>query len=153
MVGWPLFLWSLFRDVICLLLNEKRSRFSTPASVGCVRSPAGWAGHRRRSRVSCAATPLLVAEVWSIGPRPAQWHADRRACRPKVSKLASNDALREHVQDRLGGVIARPDGQLVPGPQVRWTGRRHGSRKDRRWAASWSPEQISNRLRVEFPHN
>ena len=83
----------------------------------------------------------------------AQWHSDRRASRPKVSKLASNDALREYVQDRLGGVIARPDGELVPGPQVRWVGRRHGPRKDRRWATSWSPEQISNRLRVDFPHN
>ena len=50
----------------------------------------------------------------------------------------------------LGGMIARPDGELVPGPQVRWTGRRHGPRKDRRWATSWSPEQISNRLRVDF---
>ena len=50
----------------------------------------------------------------------------------------------------LGGMIARPDGELVPGPQVRWTGRRHGPRKDRRWETSWSPEQISNRLRVDF---
>jgi len=30
-------------------------------------------------------------------------------------------------------------------------GRRHGRRVDRRWAKAWSPEQISNRLRVEFP--
>ena len=83
----------------------------------------------------------------------AQWHSDRRACRPKVAKLAANDELREYVQDRLGGVIARPDGELVPGPQVRWMGRRHGPRKDRRWATSWSPEQISRRLRVDFPDN
>ena len=83
----------------------------------------------------------------------AQWHAERRASRPKVSKLASNDPLRKYVQDRLGGMIVRPDGQLVPGPQVRWSGRRHGPRKDRRWATSWSPEQISNRLRIDFPHN
>ena len=83
----------------------------------------------------------------------AQWHSDRRASRPKVSKLASNDPLRKYVQDRLGGIIARPDGELVPGPQVRWSGRRHGPRKDRRWATSWSPEQISNRLRIDFPHN
>ena len=39
----------------------------------------------------------------------------------------------------------------VPGPAVRWIGRRHGRRKDRRWAKAWSPEQISNRLRVDFP--
>ena len=81
----------------------------------------------------------------------AQWHAERRASRPKVSKLAANDALRQYVQHRLGGMIARPDGELVPGPQVRWVGRRHGPRSDRRWATSWSPEQISNRLRIDFP--
>ncbi len=69
MAGWPHFLLSRFRDAICLLLSEKRSRFSTPATVGCVRSPASWVGHRRRSRVSCAATPQPVAEAWSIGPR------------------------------------------------------------------------------------
>ncbi len=45
----------------------------------------------------------------------AQWHAERRASRPKVSKLAANDALREYVQDRLAGVIVRPDGELVAG--------------------------------------
>jgi IS30 family transposase len=81
----------------------------------------------------------------------AQWHADRRARRPKQSKLAANDALREYVQDRLAGTITGPDGEPVPGPPVRWIGRRHGRRQDRRWAKSWSPEQISNRLRVDFP--
>ncbi len=80
----------------------------------------------------------------------AQWHAERRSSRPKVAKLAANDRLREYVQDRLSGTIARPDGQLVPGPDVRFVGRRHGHRADRRWAKAWSPEQISNRLRVDF---
>jgi IS30 family transposase len=81
----------------------------------------------------------------------AQWHADRRARRPKPAKLAANPRLREYVQDRLSGVIERPDGTRVSGPDVRWIGRRHGRRKDRRWGRSWSPEQISGRLRVEFP--
>ncbi len=81
----------------------------------------------------------------------AQWHAERRASRPKVSKLAANDALRHYVQDRLAGMIGRPNGEPVQGPDVRFIGRRHGRRQDRRWAKSWSPEQISNRLRVEFP--
>jgi len=81
----------------------------------------------------------------------AQWHAERRACRPKVAKLAANDSLRGYVQDRLAGMIARPDGEMVPGPRVTWSGRRHGPRADRRWATAWSPEQISNRLRVDFP--
>jgi IS30 family transposase len=83
----------------------------------------------------------------------AQWHADRRAKRPKASKLAANRELKRYVQDRLGGLITVPQGAAVPGPQVRWSGRRHGRRKDRRWAASWSPEQIANRLRVDFPHD
>jgi transposase, IS30 family len=81
----------------------------------------------------------------------AQWHADRRARRPKVAKLAANDTLRNYVQDRLAGVVATPDGTAVPGPEVRWIGRRHGRRKDRRWATAWSPEQIANRLRIDFP--
>ncbi len=81
----------------------------------------------------------------------AQWHAERRASRPKVSKLAANDTLREYVQERLAGAIARPDGEPVPGPDVRFIGRRHGRRQDRRWAKSWSPEQIANRLPLDFP--
>jgi IS30 family transposase len=81
----------------------------------------------------------------------AQWHADRRAKRPKVAKLATNEALRSYVQDRLAGLITRPDGTEVPGPTVRFIGRRHGRRQDRRWGKSWSPEQISHRLRVDFP--
>ena len=83
----------------------------------------------------------------------AQWHADRRAKRPKVAKLAVNEALREYVQERLAGMVAGPDGATIRGPHVPWHGRRHGRRKDRRWARSWSPEQISNRLRLDFPDN
>jgi IS30 family transposase len=83
----------------------------------------------------------------------AQWHADRRAKRPKVAKLAANDALRGYVQDRLAGLIELPDGTPVGGPAVRWIGRRHGRRQDRRWAKSWSPEQIANRLPLDFPHD
>jgi IS30 family transposase len=83
----------------------------------------------------------------------AQWHADGRARRPKVAKLAANDTLRNYVQDRLAGVIATPEGSAVPGPTVRWIGRRHGRRKPRRWAAAWSPEQIANRLRIDFPED
>jgi IS30 family transposase len=81
----------------------------------------------------------------------AQWHADRRSRRPKPAKLAVNPELRRYVQDRLSGAVKRPDGVAVDGPAVAWIGRRHGRRKDRRWARSWSPEQISNRLRLDFP--
>lgn len=81
----------------------------------------------------------------------AQWHADRSAQRPKPAKLTTNDALRSFVQDRLSGLITRADGSAVEGPRVVWKGRRHGPRQRRRWARAWSPEQISHRLRRDFP--
>ena len=39
-----------------------------------------------------------------------------RAIGPNLSKLAANDELRKYVQDRLGGQIARTDGEMVLGP-------------------------------------
>jgi IS30 family transposase len=82
----------------------------------------------------------------------AQWHADRRAKRPKTAKLVQNDRLREYVQDRLSGLISRPDGTVVPGPEVgEWKGRNKPRRKARRWGKCWSPEQISQRLKIDFP--
>jgi IS30 family transposase len=81
----------------------------------------------------------------------AQWHADLRAKRPKPAKLAVDDRLRSYVQDRLAGRVQRSDGGMVAGPDVAWIGRSRGRRRDRRWARSWSPEQISHRLRLDFP--
>jgi IS30 family transposase len=81
----------------------------------------------------------------------AQWHAERAARRPKSGKLAENAALRAYVDQRLAGIVVTPNGTLVPGPAVSWKGRRHGRRKDRRWANAWSPEQIARRLLVDFP--
>ena len=80
----------------------------------------------------------------------AQWHADRRALRPKTAKLAENMDLRRYVEDRLAGVVQRPDG-TVAGPTVRFKGKKMGRHQDRRWATAWSPEQISQRLVVDFP--
>src|SRR5207237_3101637 len=81
----------------------------------------------------------------------AQWHADRRARRPKRAKLATNEKLRRYVQERLAGTIASPEGAGVAGPTVAWIGRRHGRRQARRWASSWRPAQIANRLQLDFP--
>jgi transposase len=83
----------------------------------------------------------------------AQWHADLRARRPKVAKLARNAALRDHVQEGLAGLVTASDGMAIRGPAVPWVGRRHGRRKDWRWASAWSPEQISNRLHVDYPYD
>jgi transposase-like protein len=83
----------------------------------------------------------------------AQWHCERRARRPKPAKLASHDALRYYVQDRLSGAIVDVHGNPIAGPTVSWKRRRHGPRQDRRWTQAWSPEQIAQRLVVDFPHD
>ena len=82
----------------------------------------------------------------------AQWKAQQAAKRPKSAKLVSNDKLRRYVQERLAGQVRRADGTIVVGPKApAWKGLNKPHRQDRRWATAWSPEQISNRLKVEFP--
>ena len=83
----------------------------------------------------------------------AQWKAGRTAARPKAAKLAQNTRLRRYVQDRLSGAVVDACGIPIQGPQVRWKGRRHGRRADRRWGKCWSPQQISRRLPIDFPHD
>lgn len=83
----------------------------------------------------------------------AQWKAQQAARRPKVAKLVVNERLREYVQQRLDGTVRRADGTVVAGPDAAgWKGRKMKPRRaDRRWATAWSPEQISQRLKVDFP--
>ena len=81
----------------------------------------------------------------------AQWKADLVARRPKTAKLLANERLRDYVQERLAGQVRRPDGTLVAGPVAAWSGHNKPRRGDRRWATAWSPEQIANRLPLEFP--
>ena len=82
----------------------------------------------------------------------AQWKAELLAQRPKTAKLVANEWLREYVQERLSGQVRRPDGTPAPGPVTApWKGRNKPRRQNRRWASAWSPEQISNRLEIDFP--
>lgn len=82
----------------------------------------------------------------------AQWKADMAAKRPKVAKLVADPRLHVYVADRLSGKITRPDGTIVTGPEPpRFTGRGKPHWKDRAWSWAWSPEQISHRLRIDFP--
>jgi IS30 family transposase len=68
--------------------------------------------------------------------------------------MVSNERLRDYVQDRLAGVMRTPDGVVVPGPAApAWKGRNKPHRQDRPWRNAWSPEQISRRLPVDFPHD
>lgn len=96
------------------------------------RSPSTVSGELRRNAATRGGGLEYRAST-------AQWHADRRGRRPKPARLAVSAELRRYVQDRLFGTVERPDGGTVEGPDVRWIGRRHGRRKDRRWAKSWSP--------------
>jgi len=84
----------------------------------------------------------------------AQWKAELVAQRPKTAKLVDNDRLREYVQERLSGHVRRPDGTAVVGPAgAQRKGRGKPHRADREWVIAWSPEQISQRLKVEFPED
>ncbi|MET7552546.1 IS30 family transposase [Streptomyces sp. NPDC005479] len=84
----------------------------------------------------------------------AQWKAQQAAKRPKRAKLLGNDRLREYVQERLSGNVHRPDGTVVAGPRTPpWKGLNKPHRQDRRWATAWSPEQISHRLKADFPED
>jgi IS30 family transposase len=130
------------REEIALLRAQKHGVRDIARRVG--RSPSTVSRELRRNAATHSGRLEYRAST-------AQWHADRRGRRPKPAKLATSPELRRYVQDRLSGAVQRPDGCAVAGPEVRWIGRRHGRRKDRRWGKSWSPEQISNRLRLEFP--
>lgn len=82
----------------------------------------------------------------------AQWKADMAAKRPKTAKLVADPRLHAYVQERLSGQIKTPDGKVIRGPEPpRFTGINKPHRKHRGWSAAWSPEQISNRLKVDFP--
>jgi IS30 family transposase len=81
----------------------------------------------------------------------AQWKAELVARRPKTAKLVVDARLREYVQQRLSGEVRLPNGTPVMGPGAApWKGRNKPHRQDRRWVSAWSPQQISERLKLEF---
>ena len=82
----------------------------------------------------------------------AQWKAELVARRPKTAKLVANERLRAYVQERLSGQVLSPDRADALGPAAGpWKGRNKPHRGDRQWVSGWSPEQIANRLKLDFP--
>ena len=130
------------REDIALLKAQGHGVREIARRVG--RSPSTISRELRRN----ASTRTFRLEY---KPSLAQWHAERRARRPKEAKLAGNDRLRAYVQDRLEGAVVDADGQVIGPDGPKWTGRNKPHRGDRSWVQGWSPEQISNRLKIDFP--
>lgn len=81
----------------------------------------------------------------------AQWHAERRARRPKTAKLITNERLRHYVSDKLSGDIYTIGGERLGPEGPTWDGKNKPHRGDREWVTAWSPQQIAKRLPMEFP--
>lgn len=109
------------------------------------RSPATISRELQRNSATRSGRVVYRASV-------AQWKAESRARRPKTAKLVANPRLHAYVQDRLSGAVRAEDGSVVTGPVPReWKGRNKPRRQDRRWVTAWSPEQVANRLKLDFP--
>ena len=132
------------REELALLRAERLGVREIARRLG--RSPSTVSRELRRNAATRGGTLEYRATV-------AQWKAERAAKRPKTVKLAENERLRDYVQERLAGAVTDAEGRPIPGPNVPWKGRRHGRRADRRWGTCWSPEQISCRLRIDFPQD
>lgn len=60
----------------------------------------------------------------------AQWHAERRARRPKPAKLTLNPELRDYVNDKLSGRVLDNDGAEVGPAGPVWDGKNKPHRGD-----------------------
>jgi IS30 family transposase len=130
------------REEIALLKIPDHGVREIARQIG--RDPSTISRELRRNAATRAGKRVYRAGV-------AQWKAQQAAKRPKVAKLATNPRLRAYVESKLAGEVSDAEGRPIAGPNVPWAGRRHGRRQDRRWGVAWSPEQISNRLKVDFP--
>ncbi len=133
------------REEIALLKAQSASIREISRQLG--RAPSTISRELRRNAATRGGKLEYRASV-------AQWKAELVAQRPKTAKLLANEQLRDYVQERLAGQVCRPDGTPVQGPATApWKGRGKPHRQDRRWVSAWSPEQIANRLKVDFPHD
>ncbi|MCX4775415.1 IS30 family transposase [Streptomyces sp. NBC_01264] len=131
------------REEIALLKAQGKGVREIARDVG--RDPGTSSRELRRNAATRAGRRDYRASV-------AQWKADMAARRPKAAKLVANPRLHAYVQERLSGQISTPCGRAIAGPATgNWTGRNKPHRADRAWVQAWSPEQIANRIKLEFP--
>lgn len=131
------------REEIALLVAQGKGVRAIARHIG--RDPSTISRELRRNAATRSGKQVYRAGV-------AQWKAQEAAKRPKTAKLVGIDQLRGYVQDRLAGRVHRSDGTAVLGPTPpTWKGLNKPHRQDRRWATAWSPQQISHRLRIDFP--
>src|SRR4051794_23893305 len=137
--------------------REDRRRFWTAIAAGLASEDAAC-----RAGVSPAVGTRWFREAGGMPPaalapssKPLSGRYLSLAEREEIALCrAQGQGVRE-VARRLGrglaGVVATSGGAAVRGPVVPWKGRRQGHRKNRQWARAWSPEQIAQRLRLDFP--
>jgi IS30 family transposase len=131
------------REEIALLKAQDKGVRDIARAIG--RDPGTISRELRRNAATRSGKSEYRASV-------AQWKADMAAKRPKAAKLVVNLRLHQYVEQRLSGQISLPDGTPIAGPRPpRFTGRNKPHRKDRPWSLAWSPEQISNRIKLDFP--
>jgi hypothetical protein len=108
---------------------------------------------RHPSTISRELRRNASTRTWRLDFKPsiAQWHAERRARRPKIAKLAENDRLRGYVQERLAGLVRAPDGRAVGPDAPASKGRGKPHHKDRRWAQGVEPRADREPSRTRLP--
>ena len=133
------------REEIALLRAQGNGVRQIARAIG--RDPSTISRELRRNAATRSNSSDYRASV-------AQWKAELAAKRPKPAKLVTNPKLRAYVEERLSGQISQPNGVTVTGPPPpRFTGNGKPHRKHRAWTRAWSPEQISKRLKLDFPHD
>src|SRR5215218_5661921 len=143
--------WLRCRAATCRSPSEKRSPSSPPKAVACARSLAGWAVQRRPSRERSAATPRPVAGCWSIAPRP---RSGTPIGVPSARSWPSSPATtRSGSTCRTGSPAGspRPTARRCPVPRFAGSGAGTGAARTEGGPGRGCPEQIANRLRVDFP--
>jgi len=131
------------REEIALLRAQGKGVREIARAVG--RDPGTISRELRRNAATRGGQVEYRASV-------AQWKADMAARRPKVARLVANKRLHTYVEERLAGKISNPEsGDVVGPPAPKWSGLNKPRRGDRAWVQGWSPEQIANRIRIDFP--